>query len=199
MSIALYAAVPSSVPVIRCSPPSWAAQIALHEEGTAHDIHWLRFDRGEHRSPEMLRLHAGGTVPLLVDEGTVLSDTVAILEYIVARSPHQRLVLGPNSAARLEDAIAVKEAGMKAFRALMKEPGNAEVWPPLLAALTPWEQRLGSDAGLDVATLLLFVYAETARSLGFQTSAWPGLDTFLTAMRRRGSVLACWPDTWPRP
>ncbi len=45
-------------------------------------------------------------------------------------------------------------------------------------ALTPWEPRLGNDASLDLATLLLFVCADTARSLGLRTCALPGLETF---------------------
>src|SRR5262245_17129727 len=128
MSLSLYAAVPSSVPVIRCSPPSWAAQIALLEEELAHQVHWLRFDRGEHRTPEMLRHHPGGTVPLLIDGDVVLADTIAILEHIVARSAHQRLALWSESATRRQGALAVKDAGMQAFRFLMKESGAPEIW-----------------------------------------------------------------------
>lgn len=196
-TLALYAAVADSVPMIRCSPPSWAAQLALLEEGVAHAIHWLRFDRGDHRTPEMLRLHPGGTVPVLVDGDVVLSDTVEILEHIVKRSSEQRLALREDNVARRHDAMAVKDAGMSAFRSLMKSLGASEIWRPLEAALATWEERLARDASLDIATLLVFVYVETACSLGLPTGAWPRLEAFMSAMRQRTSVRTAWPDTWP--
>jgi glutathione S-transferase len=197
MSLELYAAVPESVPVIRCSPPSWAAQIALMEERVPHEIRWLHFDRAEHRSPAMLELSPAGTVPVLVDGELVLTDTLAILDHIAVRGSSQRLatvVVDPAThAARRRDAIAVKEAGMRAFRALMQGAGD---WAPLGAALERWEARLARDAesaALDVAGLLVFVYAQTACFLGQSMQPWPRLEAFAERTRLRPSVSATWP------
>jgi glutathione S-transferase len=203
MRLELYAAVPDSVPVIRCSPPSWAAQIALLEEDTPHEIHWLRFDRGEHRSPTMLQISPAGTVPVLVDGEWVLTDTMAILDHIVATSSSKRLAVpGADSAslaaARRGDALAVKDAGMQAFRSLMQGARGGDIWQPLRAALDRWEERLGGEATaeLDVAMLIVFVYAQTARSLGLFTGPWPALEAFTARTRIRPSVASTWPRTW---
>jgi glutathione S-transferase len=202
MRLGLYAAVPDSVPVIRCSPPSWAAQIALLEEETHHDIHWLRFDRGEHRSPAMLERSPAGTVPVLLDGELVLTDTMAILDHIVATSSSKRLAVpgadSARSAARSGDALSVKDAGMQAFRHLMQGARGGDIWQPLGAALDRWEERFdrGAIAELDVATLIVFVYTETARSLGLSTEPWPALEAFTAQTRSRPSVAATWPPTW---
>jgi glutathione S-transferase len=107
--LVLYAARPESVPVIRCSPPSFAALIALLEEGVDHELRWIRFDAGEHKTPEMLRLSPAGTVPILVDGDDVVTDTVEILERIARHSGH---LTDPSA---MDDARALKDAGMRAL------------------------------------------------------------------------------------
>lgn len=192
-AITLYAAVPESVPVIRCSPPSWAAQIALIEEAVPHEVHWLRFDQGEHRSEAMLALSPAGTVPVLVDGACVVTDTIAILEHIVDTSPSR--TLAPSSAARIEQARAVKDAGMRAFRSMMQ--GEHEAWGPLAEALGRFEaSSAGAPTAFDYPAVLVVAYVETARSLGFRGGESPAIEALLERARRRPSVIATWPRTW---
>jgi len=198
----LYAAAPDSVPVIRCSPPSWAAQIALLEEGVAHELRWLRFDRGDHRSESMLRINPAGTVPVLVDGDEVVTDTVALLEHIVRRSPEERLAAKAHSAGsgRFTTAAAVKQAGMSAFRRLMTGDASANAWTPLQAPLDRWASALDATVEeFDIADVLVFVYVVTAQSLGLPTSHWPELEAFVARTIARPAVRTSWPSTWPPP
>jgi glutathione S-transferase len=187
-AIALYAAVPESVPVMRCSPPSWAAQIALIEEAVPHEVHWLRFDQGEHRSDAMLALSPAGTVPLLVDGVHVVTDTIAILEHIVGASTSR--TLAPASAARVEQARAVKDAGMRAFRSMMQ--GAREAWDLLADALDRFVATPGAADAFDFPAVLVFAYVETARSLGFRGTS-PAIGALLEHARQRPSVITTRP------
>lgn len=194
----LYAATPESVPRIRCSPPSWAAQIALLDEAVAHELCWLRFDQEEHRSERMLAVNPAGTVPVLVAGGDVLTDTVGILERIVEESPARRLAM--SDPKRLVAAQAVKAAGMQTFRAILRGEAG-DLWQPLRTALGAWQAltRTPGDAGFDLAALLVFVYLRTARSLGFVTSDAPELEVLDSMALSRHSVIDSWPATWPPP
>ena len=193
----LYAAAPDSVPVIRCSPPSWAAQIALVEEDVPHDLRWLRFDHAEHRSDAMLRINPAGTLPVLTDGNTVITETTDVLEYIVQRSAHHRLAA---SAERLAAAGDVKDAGMAAFRALMKGATGEPPWAAFEQRLDHWTGAV--EAGVsefDIAELLVFVYVATAQSLGFSTERWPEVEALTDRVARRRAVAVCWPATWASP
>lgn len=185
MTLILYAAEPRSVPVIGGSPPSWAAEIALLEEGVAHEIVWLRFDQDEHRSPSMLALHPAGTVPLLVDGEAVLTDTLAILQNIVSRGDEQRLV---SSTERTGAALQVKEAGMAALRALMRSDRAVASWAAMQSALDRWEAGFVRDDGFDLADALVFAYVATAGRLGLSVDSWPRLRTFMDTAQRRPAI-----------
>ncbi len=65
------------------SAASWRVRIALGLKGVAvrHVSHHLR--RGEQRAPEYLALNPQGMVPALeLDDGTVLTQSVAVVEWL---------------------------------------------------------------------------------------------------------------------
>lgn len=41
---------------------------------------------GEHRGPEFLRLNPAGTIPVMEDDGVILTDSSAILTYVAAKA-----------------------------------------------------------------------------------------------------------------
>jgi maleylpyruvate isomerase len=70
------------------SSASWRVRIALNLKGIAvqHVAHHLR--RGEHRAPEYLALNPQGLVPALqLDDGTVLTQSLAIIEWLDETHP----------------------------------------------------------------------------------------------------------------
>jgi len=62
-------------------------QIALREKGIAHEEVVVDLPGGGLRSPEFLRLNPFGQVPVLEDGATVVSESIAILEYLEERHP----------------------------------------------------------------------------------------------------------------
>jgi glutathione S-transferase len=67
-------------------------RIACHEKGLPLDLVQLDFAGGEHRSARYRQLNPYGRVPTLEDEGFVLFESTAILEYLEAKHPDPPLV-----------------------------------------------------------------------------------------------------------
>ena len=52
----------------------------------------LDFTKGEHKKPEYLALNPNGSVPTLVDEGFVLTESRAIMQYLATKKPESGLL-----------------------------------------------------------------------------------------------------------
>jgi glutathione S-transferase len=66
--------------------------IALEEIGHAYTLETVAFVKGQHRSPEYLRLNPKGKVPTLVVDGEPLTENVAILTFLAERFPEAKLL-----------------------------------------------------------------------------------------------------------
>jgi len=66
--------------------------IALVEAATAFDVHVVDFKKGDHVSAEYLRLNPKHKVPVLTIDGEVLTENVAILQWIAATFPQANLL-----------------------------------------------------------------------------------------------------------
>lgn len=66
--------------------------VALTEAAAAFDVHVVSFIKGEHLSPEYLRLNPKHKVPLLSLDGEFLSENVAILQWIARQFPEANLL-----------------------------------------------------------------------------------------------------------
>jgi glutathione S-transferase len=94
------------------SPGSCAlvSHIALAESGLPYKTRRLNLAEGEQRAETFLRINPKGRVPALVTDSGVVTETVAILAYIVQIAPEARL-------APLGDPFLF--ARMQAFNAYM--------------------------------------------------------------------------------
>jgi glutathione S-transferase len=84
---------------------TWARPITflLHDQGVAFEEELVALHLGEQRTPEFLALNPNGQVPVLDDDGFVLTQSNAILKYLAVR-----LQL-PVYPARLQDQARVDE------------------------------------------------------------------------------------------
>lgn len=64
---------------------SHRAQLFLSLLGTPAEIVEVDLAKGEHKSPEYLKLNRFGQVPLLDDNGTLISDSIAIMIYLAKK------------------------------------------------------------------------------------------------------------------
>lgn len=86
---------------------SIAVAIGLHEAGIAYDTVKLDFAKGDQLTPEYLRTNPKGRVPaLLTGDGTILTETGALLDYIAAIKPEAGLLPSdPKDAAHMRSVM----------------------------------------------------------------------------------------------
>ena len=87
--------------------------------------------QGEHKSPAYLAINPNGTVPLLVEEGLVLSESVAILRYLAARAQSPAYPQDLRDRARVDSAI---DWFMTNFHYAL---GSSLAYPTLYPAMKP--------------------------------------------------------------
>ncbi|WP_299304264.1 glutathione S-transferase family protein [uncultured Litoreibacter sp.] len=83
MTIALYS--------VSGAPSPWRVQIGLTFKGLAFDLTTLSAQKQEHKSPEFLKLNPRGTVPVLIDGDTQLTDSIGILGWLDRAYPDRPL------------------------------------------------------------------------------------------------------------
>lgn len=91
---------------LHIAPPSPRAikVVALKNYlGLACDIHVLDFSKGDHQAPEYAALNPNKLMPVLEDDGFVLWESNAILQYLAAKKPERGL--WPSDAKRQADVI----------------------------------------------------------------------------------------------
>jgi glutathione S-transferase len=94
------------------SPYSWRVWLALELKGIAYELKVLSFQTGDTRKPEFVALNPRHHVPTIVDDGYVLWESLAILEYL-----DERFASGPKlypgdarTRARLRRLVCELEA-----------------------------------------------------------------------------------------
>ena len=69
-----------------------APYITLTEAGAKFEVRPLNFRKGQHTSPEYLKINPKHKVPLLIVDGRVLSESVAIQTWIARTFPQAKLL-----------------------------------------------------------------------------------------------------------
>jgi glutathione S-transferase len=123
---------------------SWSMRpwVMLRQAGIPFEEVKVRFDSfaGESRfKTTMLKLSPTGTVPLLVDDGLVVSDSLAIAEYVAEKFPDKQLwPRDVKARATARSVCAEMHAGFGALRSAC--PMNIEAQLPLAGALA-WRDQ----------------------------------------------------------
>ena len=63
------------------SPYAWRAWLALEHKGVPHELKTMSFAAGDLRTSEFSALNPWRREPVLVDDGFVLYESAAIVEY----------------------------------------------------------------------------------------------------------------------
>jgi maleylpyruvate isomerase len=175
------------------SSASWRVRIALNLKGLSYEgvFHHLR--RGEQRDPAYLLLNPQGLVPALVlDDGTVLTQSLAIIEYLDELFPKPALLPEDLKARAKVRAIAFAVAtdihplqNLRVLRQLeLRGDKDSASWARIfnesgLKALdilvrdTPGPFCFGSAPTL--ADICLAPQLFGARRFGVDVTAWPRL------------------------
>lgn len=83
--------------------PRSRAQMAhwmLEEVGASYRTVLLDFEKGEHKTPDFLKINPMGKLPTIVHRGVVVTETAAIVAYLADAHPEAGLAPPPGSAER---------------------------------------------------------------------------------------------------
>lgn len=92
------------------SQASFRVRIALNIKGLRHEDSYLHLERGDQFAAEYRALNPQMVVPTLIDDGAVLFQSLAILEYIEETHPQPPLLPQDPRARALVRAIALINA-----------------------------------------------------------------------------------------
>jgi glutathione S-transferase len=208
------------------SPPCWTIMLALEVKGIAYAPRRLDNAKGEQKSPEYLKINPRGQVPVLIDGGTTVCETLAVLSFLDAQYPEPRLFgQAPVDTARIWQAIcecdgnlrdAVGEISRPLFRGKGRDfadqiTGAAETVRDELGLIqkglskTPW--MAGND--MSAADLVLYPVimqlvravsreAEAELELGIQPlgTHFPMIDAWCREMEKLPGYDNAYPPHW---
>lgn len=181
---------------------SLAVRAALVEAGLSADF--IQVGPGEHPLPDgrsFRDIHALGQVPVLeLDDGAVLTEGPAILQYIADRAPDAGLAPATGTRERLHLQqwlnFVSTELHKLVFTPLMSRdaPEEARAYARTLAAprLAYLSGHLGSRDFLlgrySVADAYLLAVLNWCESAGIDIAAWPVLNAYRSRLRQWPSI-----------
>ncbi|MDE1916668.1 MAG: maleylacetoacetate isomerase [Sphingomonadales bacterium] len=198
------------------SSASYRLRIALAIKGIAYEGRYYRLRAGEQRAPAYLALNPQGLVPALEIDGVVLTQSMAICDYLEETRPQPPLL--PSDAAmraRVRAAAQViacethplqnlkvlgwlrglgqDEAGVQAWAARVIEEGFA-AFDTLIA---PYAGTFSFGDRVTVADLFLIPQMFNARRFGVDLARWPRLLAIEAACLAHPAFIAADPAKQP--
>lgn len=96
------------------SPPCWSVMLALAVKGLAYEPKRLDNAKREQKAPAFLRINPRGQVPVLIEDGVTVCETLAVLTYLDAAHPAPPLFgENPIQTARIWQSISETEGNLR--------------------------------------------------------------------------------------
>jgi len=147
------------------SPYSWRVLLGAELKRLEYTSRLIDFSKGDLKTPEFLQLNPRGKVPVIRDDGFVLCESLAILEYFEHESPAVPLFgKAPREAATIRQLISEFESYLREplfnvslglFRSAGAAPGRVmtrdefeETAKPAQRELQTFEERLAGGSWL---------------------------------------------------
>ncbi|MFL4469101.1 glutathione S-transferase family protein [Tateyamaria armeniaca] len=185
---------------------SIAVAIALNEAGIDYETHKLDFAAGEQNSDGYAAINPKGRVPALELDGTILTETGALLEYVATLAP----ALMPADAVAAAQARSVMyylastmhvnhAHRLRGHRWADNEASWADMAAKVPQTMTDSATFIETEclAGpfvlgdtLCIADIYLFVVCGWLEGDGVDLAPFPKLRAFMAAMEERASVQA---------
>jgi len=202
------------------SPYAWRVWLALEHKGIAYELKTLSFDAGDLERPEFQALNPRGKVPILVDDGFALYESVAILEYVAERWPAAPSLFADTARERALQRRMIQESDHYVATALrqlidvtIRVPVEQRVETAITAAreavgaeLRRWESTIAGDylsGTLSATDFTLYPHLallmridqrnpelDAAALFGTKLSAWMARMAALPVIQRT------WPPHW---
>ena len=202
------------------SSAAFRVRIALNLKEVDYESVYVHFSRsgGEHRQPEFLELNPQGLLPVLDHDGTQLTQSVAIIEYLDAYFPDPRLIPGdPTERAHVQalaQIIACDTHPLNNLRVLrylrsdldLDEEGVTRWYQHWVAesfrAFEALLQRYGSGSYcyremVSLADVCLVPQVYNARRFGCDLTPYPVLSRIAAGLADQDAFLRAAPENQP--
>ena len=174
----------------------------LEEMGTPYEVKRYERDRATMLAPPELRaVHPLGKSPVIDDDGTVVAESGAIVEYLAGTYGHGQLTPPPGTAAALRvsywmhfaEGSAMTPLLLKLYLSRMgdaAEPLLARVDGQIAALLAYVEGEVGTGPflvgdNLTIADIQMSFPLEAATARGGLDAKYPGLVAYLERLHAR--------------
>jgi glutathione S-transferase len=183
-----------------------AVAIALEEAGLAYETRLVDFTQNAQTGPDYLAVNPNGRVPALDVDGTILTETGAILDFVHTLAPSAGLIpADPLAAARVREVMYFLASTMhiahahrtRGYRWAAKPESQADMLAKVPETMAACAQQVESrflagplvlGEALTAADPYLFVVSRWLESDGVAVSSYPALSRFMAAMEARESV-----------
>lgn len=186
---------------------SIAVAIALEEAGLPYDAVQMDFKTADQTKPDYLAVNPKGRVPALaLEDGTVLTETGALLDYIAAIAPTANLVpTDPQNAAHMRSTMYYLASAMHIAHAHKMRGSRwatqqssfddmTRMVPETMAACAAYVDThiLRGDYVLgdtfSIADPYLYVVCNWLSGDGVDVALYPKIQNFMSQMQTRPSV-----------
>lgn len=202
------------------SSAAYRVRIALNVKGVEHElvpVH-LRRGGGEHRRPEFLALNPQGVLPVLDDDGTILIQSLPIIEYLDHVQPNPRLIpADPVDRARVQGLAQIIACEMhplnnlRVLEYLRRGFGQdedavtgwyahwvAEGFRSLEALIGEWsEGEYCFGSALSLADVCLVPQVYNARRFRCDLSPYPRITAIADRLAEREAFMRAAPENQP--
>jgi maleylacetoacetate isomerase len=200
------------------SSAAYRVRIALNLKRVDYEIVAVNLPKGAHRMAEFLAINPQATIPTLDDDGTILWQSLAIIEYLDARFPEPRLIpLQPVARARVQamaQLIACEIHPLNNLRVLQYLRGElkldetavakwyahwiAEAFGPLEKFVAQWGSgRHCFGDSLSLADLYLVPQMYNARRFNCDLAPYPTLVRTSQTLEQEPAFARAAPDRQP--
>jgi maleylacetoacetate isomerase len=200
------------------SSAAYRVRIALNVKGVAYETVTVNLPGAAHHAPEFRALNPQATIPTLDDDGTILWQSLAIIEYLDSRFPTPRLIPAePVARARVQalaQLIACEIHPLNNLRVLNYLRGELQLdaaavgkwyahW--IAEAFGPLEQLVTKFSGgrycfgdsLSLADVCLVPQIYNARRFSCDLTPYPTLVRIGDALSAEPPFAAAAPDRQP--
>ncbi|AWP04928.1 Glutathione S-transferase A [Scophthalmus maximus] len=162
------------------SPPCWRVMIALEEKGLQGYNHkLLSFEKGEHKSQEVLDMNPRGQLPSFKHGSFVLNESYGACMYLESQFKSQGNELIPRCAA--EQAMMYQR--MFEGLTLTQKMGT---WPKAEVF-----SRCFAPQGVTCSSCIAYLFR-----FGLNEERYPKLTEYYNLLKDRPSIKTSWPPTW---
>ena len=200
------------------SSAAFRVRIALNLKGVDYETVAVDLPHDRHREPDFLETNPQATIPVLDDDGTILWQSLAIIEYLDSRFPEPRLIPAePVARARVQalaQLIVCEIHPLNNLRVLRYLRGNLDLDD---AAVSRWYEhwiaqgftglemlvkrwsggRYCFGDSVSVADVCLVPQVYNARRFDCDLAPYPTLVGIADALRAEPAFARAAPETQP--